>query len=335
MFKSFSKIVGHEIFGGMGIVATIVAGIGDASNAGLFHITAIGIYSLGGFLAWDDTRKKEKFYKKSEIHLPVVINVDSPKSAKHIFNQLIKKIESELEINNYEDNLKKYLNIVREDLIYEYGIGLEGIYNQNKLFTFLHIISYNLNQIQKKMDNKIVFHIAYYTRPSVAFALGEIFKDDGVVVYQNNPDKDVFDEVAKTQNRNYKTNVKNFEKFDVKKYENNKTTEVLLVINASSHKVNLNASSLKKYQNRVILDAKHNGTIGLNEDWMQYVKEIFTILNELQTKYSHIVIAHAMPESIALLVGMAINEYWNVTITQYDNLEYKKVYNMSDIKLYS
>jgi len=335
MFSSVSKIVGHKIFGSMGVFATILAGIGDASNAVFFYSGAVVIYIMGIFLSWRDIRKKEKFYKNSEIHLPIVINVDSTQPPIHIFNQLIKKIESELKISNYEENLKNYLNIIREDLIYEYGVGLENIYNTKKLFTFLQIISYNLNQIKKNINNKIVFHVAYYTRPSVAFALGVVFEKDEVVVYQNNPDKDIFDEVAKTSNRNYKTNVEIFEKFNVIREEEAGNKEVLLIINASSHKVNLNALSLKRFKNKIILNAKHKGTIMLEEDWMQYVKEIFTILNDIQTKYSHITIAHAMPESIALLVGMAMGNYWNVTITQYDNLEYKEVFNMKDIKLYS
>lgn len=41
------------------------------------------------------------------------------------------------------------------------------------------------------------------------------------------------------------------------------------------------------------------------------------LLNELQIKYKHIVLAHAMPESLSLVLGMAI-ENWNLTITQYN-----------------
>ena len=202
------------------------------------------------------------------------------------------------------------------------------------MLSFLQIISYNLNKIQSSMKNKVIFHVAYYSRPSIAFAIGIIFENDEIIVYQNNPDKDIFDEIGHTKNRNYKTNVKNFEKFDIVRNEKDENDEVLVVINASSHKVNINANSLKHYKNVVILNARHNGTIKLDEDWMRYVQEIFTVLNELQVKYRHITIAHAMPESIALLVGMAIGNYWNATITQYDNLDYKEVFNMREIKLY-
>jgi len=280
-------------------------------------------------------RKKEKFFKNSDIHIPVVINVDSNKPANHVFNMLIKDIEEKYGYSNYEEGLKKYLNIVRSDLIYEYGVGIENIYNKNKVISFLQIISYNLNKIQSSVKNKIVFHVAYYRRPAFAFLIGNIFENDEIVVYQNNPDKDFFDEVAHTQSRNYKTNVKKFEKFTVQKeISDPDDKEILVVINASSHKVNLNAKSLKKYQNRLILNANHDGTIQLSEDWMRYVQEIFTVLNTLQTQYEHIVIAHAMPESIALLVGMAIGNYWNITITQYDDADYKFFMNMKEINLY-
>ena len=330
-----NKFLEHKYIGISGIIAGTIAIIGDAFSYSFLYILAAVTYILGIGLGIYDIKKEEKFYKSNEIHLPIVINVDSPKSSLHIYKQLLKKIENEIGVKNYEEGLKKYLNIVRENLIYEYGVGLENIYNHNKLISFLQIISYNINKIQKKLDNKIIFHIAYYSRPAIAFALGIVFENDDVVVYQNNPDKDYFDEVARSENRNYKRNVKEFEKFEVIRNENGED-EILLVINTSSHKVNINAPSLKKFKNKILLNAKHDGTISLDEDWMQYVREIFTVLNDLQTKYSQIVIAHAMPESIAFLVGMSMGSYWNVKITQYDSntQDYKDVYSMKDIKIY-
>jgi hypothetical protein len=332
------NIFQHKLLSILGIIASIIGllaefflnrGVGGYIYLGIFIIIMLALIWVA-----IDEYKRNKFFKNSQIHIPVVINVDSSKPSNHIFNLIIERIEKLTGINNYEDGLKKYLNIVRNDLVYEFGTGLANIYQKEKLFSFLQIISYNLNKIQSSLKSKVIFHVAYYVRPSVGFAVGVVFENDEVIVYQNNPDKDIFDEIGHTKERNYKTNVKNFEKFDIKKIENGEGDEILVAINASSHKVNLNTDSLKKYKNIIVLNARHNGTIKLDEDWMQYVREIFTVLNELQIKYKHIVIAHAMPESIALLVGMAIGNYWNITITQYDNLEYKKVFNMKEIKLY-
>ena len=299
------------------------------------YLLAFILIVSSGICAFIIENKKEKFFRNSDIHIPVVINVDSNKPANHVFTMLIKEIEDKYGFRDYEEGLKKYLNVVRNDLIYEYGVGLENIYQKEKLLSFLQIISYNLNKIQSSINNKVIFHVAYYQRPAVAFLAGNIFENDEIVVYQNNPDKDFFDEVAHTQNRNYKTKVREFEKFSVTyNISDIENKEVLLVINASSHTVNLNSDSLKQYNNKVIMNANHNGTILLSEDWMRYVREIFTVLDKLQTQYSHIIIAHAMPESIALLVGMAIGHYWNVTITQYDNGEYREFFNMKNLRLY-
>jgi hypothetical protein len=332
------NIFQHKLLSILGVVASIVGLLAEffINDGWGRYIYLINFIVIIVALIWViiDEYKKNKFFKQSEIHIPVVINVDSSKPSHHVFNLIVERIEKLVGIRNYEDGLKKYLNVVRNDLIYEFGTGLENIYQKEKLFSFLQIISYNLNKIQSSLKSKVVFHVAYYTRPSVGFAVGVIFENDEIVVYQNNPDKDIFDEIGHTKERNYKTNVKKFEKFDIEKIEKSNNDEILVAINASSHKVNLNADSLKKYKNIVVLNARHNGTIKLDEDWMQYVREIFTVLNELQIKYKHITIAHAMPESIALLVGMAIGNYWNVTITQYDNLEYKEVFNMREIKLY-
>ncbi len=42
-----------------------------------------------------------------------------------------------------------------------------------------------------------------------------------------------------------------------------------------------------------------------------------------------------MPESLAIILGMAIENYWNLSITQYENnSEYRFVYNLKDIKYF-
>ena len=263
--------------------------------------------------------------------IPVVINVDSNKSSAHIFDNLIKEIEKKYSIKDLEEGLKKYLDILRDELVFDYN---GDIYDKNRLISFMQIIRYQLNKIEQNTQSRVEFHLAYYQRPSVGFLVGYIFESDGLIIYQNNPDKDKFDEIAKVDKRNYKTTVDKFEKFKVETVEDDNSDSVLLSIKASSHDIDMNSESLSKYKNIVSMYANHDGTIKLEEDWILYVREIFTVLNRLQTQYKSITIAHAMPESLAVLVGMAVGNYWNIEMTQFDKGEYLEVIKLDEIKCY-
>ena len=163
--------------------------------------------------------------------------------------------------------------------------------------------------------------------------VGSIFKDDALVVYQNNTDHDRFDSVAKTYERNYKTKVEEFKKFSIEKHMNDETDSRLLVgIKASSHSIAYDSKSLEEYTNIIKMNANHTGTIGLDEDWVLYAREIFSILDSNQSK--KITIAHAMPESVAVLVGMAIGEYWDIQMTHWNNMQYDNLIKLNEVKFY-
>jgi hypothetical protein len=76
------------------------------------------------------------------------------------------------------------------------------------------------------------------------------------------------------------------------------------------------------------------GTIPFEDDWIEYSREIYTKIHDYRLQYKKIIIAHAMPEALAFLIGMAIENYWNVEITQYTNNDNVVLYNMKDIKFY-
>lgn len=61
------------------------------------------------------------------------------------------------------------------------------------------------------------------------------------------------------------------------------------------------------------MDLNSNGTIPYEIDWINHAKEIYSVMNELQISYKSIYLAHAMPEALSLVLGMAIENYWNLT----------------------
>ncbi|MFB2875676.1 SAVED domain-containing protein [Floridanema aerugineum] len=50
----------------------------------------------------------------------------------------------------------------------------------------------------------------------------------------------------------------------------------------------------------------------------QYCREIFKVLHEAQQHYTEIKLVYSMPVSLAIAVGMTIQHFWNVKLTNYD-----------------
>lgn len=325
------ELINHVYIATSLFLAVIIGFFADFMNEGVYYILGIVLVLTAFVFAYFDNAKREKLFKNETIAIPIVISVDSHKSTKHVFDNFIKEIEKKVKISNLEEGLKKYLNVVRDDLIFEYRGDL---YDQERLISFMQIVRYGLNKIELNTQTKIEFHLAYYKRPAIGFLVGYIFENDGLVIYQNNPDGDVFDEVAKIDKRNYKTEVKEFTKFTLSETTQGKGEHVLVAIKAASHEIALNVVNVEKYDNVVELRANHSGTIELDEDWILYNREIFTLLNRLQTEYKKITIVHAMPEALAVLVGMSIGNYWKIQMTQFDDGEYKELIMLDRVKCY-
>jgi len=330
--KFIKDVTEHPIVQGMTVVILILSYVLDAYDKQEYFTWAAGVIAvfivLVGFLVY----RQRKLYKQEILPIPIVINIDSDESARYVLKKLFDQLEKNSKLKNLQMNLKRYRNIVEDDLIFTYSGDL---YDKDRIISFMQIIKYQIKKIKENTPNKVEFHLAYYKRPAFGIFLGYVFSEEDVVVYQKNPDKDYFDKVAQTENRNYKTSVNRYQKFNKILLKEDETNENLLLgIEASSHKLNFNADGLNHFQNIILLEAKHRGTIGVDEDWIQYVREIFTVLNEEQTKYKHITIAHCMPESIAVLLGMAVGNYWSLEITQYDQGIYKTVMNTNSLKCY-
>jgi len=215
---------------------------------------------------------------------------------------LLKQIEKDYSFDNYAEDLKKYFSIDIDTLTFEYK---GDIYDFNHLMNFTWIIKYKLNEIEQQLEGKVKFHIAYYKRPSVGFLIGTLFRTEGIVIYQNNDYEDTFEKVANINSRRYKEKIGNFTKYKViENIKSKNESNILVVINSASHKVNLRAKSLKKYKNIITVNLIENGTIPYESDWTIYANEIYNILNDLQTRYTNITIAHSMPEAIAVILGM-------------------------------
>ena len=329
-FKDFSE---HPYIQLVSIFALVISFLLDyLDKSEYFYYTGVFVIIVITYTLFDIWKERNQYISQEYLPIPIVIKIDSNKSSKYVLNNLFVEIEKKYKITNLKDNLKKYRNIVDDELIFNYT---GDIYNQKKVINFLQIIKYQITKIKENIPNKVQFHIAYYKRPALGFPIGYIFAEDDVVIYQQNPDNDIFNRVALLENRNYKTEVDTYTKFTMHNLKTDDTSEkILLGIKASSHQINFNASSLAKYSNMIYMEANHNGTIALDEDWVLYARELFSLLNKLQTQYKSITIVHNMPESIAVILGKAISNYWNVQITQFEKGEYLDIIELNEIEYY-
>lgn len=318
-----------------GIIGLLLGFLSDAldNDIAKWIIFAI-IVILFIFAMVNEYRLNSKF-NKEVIHIPVVIKIGSKVEASYVMNNLIEEIEKIENTSSYKRDILRFLKIDLDSFIYEFK---GDIYDFDNLMDFSRYINHEIKKLQVQIGNKIEFHVAYYQKPSIGFLLGTIFKTENISVYQNNDYKNTFFKVFDINSRKYKENKPNNEFYTIdRSYMTDESNEILVVLNSSSHNVNVNSDKLKQYSNFVKLTLNSNGTIPYEIDWVEHSQEIYTLLNELQIKYKHIVLAHAMPESLSLVLGMAIENYWNLTITQYNpkTSDYDEMYTMNQIKYFS
>jgi hypothetical protein len=304
----------------------------DAWNKTEYYIIAFAIAVVTFVIAYYDVSKRRKLYKTEILPIPIVIAIDPNEKPKYVLNNLFRNLEAKSEFKDLKKNLKRYRNIIEDDLIFNYNGDL---YDKERLISFIQLIKYQITKIKESTGNKVQFHLAYYSRPAYGFYFGYAFAQEDLVVYQQTPDKDAFEAVVNLQDRTYKNSVNEYKKFHIEKLKEDQNSDtVLFAIKASSHNIKFNSPSLQKYTNIVSMVANHDGTIQKNEDWVLYAREIFTQLQELQNKYKHVVLVHNMPESLAIIVGRATGNFWNTMITQYDRGEYKNIMQLDEIKCY-
>jgi hypothetical protein len=310
-------------------IAAILAPIADQFGQGyylIFLITALLIV-IG---IWRESYKYD-LYKHDVIPLPVVVNIANPANSVNSLNSLFQIIEQEPQYKNHQENLKKYLNILESDLIFNYA---NNIYDQDMLKAFLHIFGYELEKLKRQTPKNTIIYLVYIGPVSTAILIGTILATYGVKIFQYNKSSDSYYPVVEISDRKLKEDIKEYEKFERVVTENGKS-KVTIAIDVSAHKINLQDENIQNYGDLIYLKSKGSGTIEKKEDWLQYSREIFKTLNIAQQKnYQEIKLVYSLPISLGILIGMAVQQYWPILLTQYENSTYKDLINLQDFKPY-
>lgn len=326
-----------------GILAVTTAGFG-----GLFADAFAGQYGFWmtlfislSILLYSFYKEKNisQLYKNEVIPIPIVISIDDNTPPELLFKELVRSIaHNDKRFENLDIKLQEYFNISLQMLTYKYD---GDMYNRARLCSFLQIIRYTLNDIQKRLENKVQFHILFLRRPAIAIAVGGMFRTDGIIIYQNSDHNNKLNRVAKIDSRKYKENVDSFKHFNITSILNDMSDKKLLIaIQISSHKISVEHKAFKNFKNIIKLDSIYNGTLPPDEEsfekdfWVENAQEIYNIINKYKNNYNSITLLHSMPEAIGIILGMALENYWNIDVCQYDTGEYKTVVNLNQIKYY-
>ena len=324
---SLEKVISNRYVNIATLLAVPAAFLADVFGTpisyGIAFIIVIGLFVWG----IRDELRKSKLYSTKTVHLPIVFNIANSASSKSALNAIFDILSSEYP--NHKENLEKYLNIVESDLIFEYK---GDIYNEEMFIDFLKISKHDINQLQNKILKDTHFHIVYIGPIANAIAIGTILATEGITLYQYNKSTDRYTISVEINDRSYKESVKEFRIMERQIIGNLIDSDITVAIELASHSIAINRLD----EPIVYLKSKLGATITKSEDFIEANREIYTVINELQqSSNNHIRLVYSMPTTIAILVGMSIQTYWDIELTQYDRGEYKRlISSLNKIRYY-
>ena len=307
VFAAFGGLVSDQIGGG--------------------YVVVILISLLVILYAVFDEYRKKRIYSSKNLPIPLIFNISNPADSKSALNSLFEILEKNYP--NHKENLQKYFNIIEDDLIFKYD---GDIYNEKRFIDFLKITKHDIKKLEAQTPKNIHFHIVYIGPIANAILIGTMLGTEGITLYQYNKSSDSYNISLTIDSREYKEHIKEFTV--IKKDtigELKQSDHVTVAIDLASHKV-----ALGKLQKPIIhLQSTIGATIKEPKDFIRANQEIYAVINELQQTASHITLTYSMPTTVAILLGMSIQNYWDIEVTQYSDGEYKSVVrHLSEIKYY-
>ena len=306
-------------------LAIPMAFLADFSGFGFSYLIAsiIVITFLG--LAFKDEQNKSLLYSQKNIPIPIVFNISNPADSKSALGSLFEILNEEY--SDHKQNLEKYFNIIENDLIFKYD---GDIFDEKRFIDFLKITKHDIKKLEAQTNKNIHFHIVYIGPIANAILIGTMLGTEGITLYQYNKSSDSYAISLEIKGREYKENVKEF-KIIEKEVIGEIKESVTVAIDLASHKV-----ALGKLEKPIVhLESKIGATIKDPKDFIRANQEIYAVINDLQQTCSNIKLAYSMPTTVAIMLGMSIQNYWNIEITQFSDGEYKSVVkNLNEIKYY-
>lgn len=304
-----------------------VAAVGGliSDEIGQGYWVALLLAGLLFLYALYDEKRNMEIYSEKNLPIPIVFNISNPADSKSALSILFDKLDKAYP--NHQANLKKHFNIIENDLIFKYD---SDIFNEQRFVDFLKISKHNIKKLEAQTPKNVHFHIVYIGPIANAILVGTLFGTEGVTLYQYSKSSNSYDTVLSIKDRAYKEGVTEYKVIN-KKEIGEIGSEVTVAIDMASHKVALSTLG----DPVVHLESTLGATIHKAEDFIRANQEIYTVINELQQRVPKIRLVYSMPVTLGFLLGMSIQNYWDIEITQYTEGEYKSVMqHLNEIKYY-
>ena len=308
-------------------IALIIAAFGglvsDQFSGGYFAVIVIAL-TIISYAVYDEF-KKHKIYSQQNIPIPLVFNISNPADSKTALNSLFRILGEKYP--DHKKNLKKHFNILENDLIFKYD---GDIFDEKRFIDFLKITKHNLKKLDAQTPQNIHFHIVYIGPIANAILIGTMLGTEGITLYQYNKSTDSYTISLEIKGREYKEHIKEF-KLIKKEVIGEIKERVTVAIDLASHKV-----ALGKLDKPIVhLQSTIGATIHKPEDFIRANQEIYACLNELQQSCLSIKLVYSMPTTVAVMLGMSVQNYWDIEVTQFSDGEYKSVVkHLNEIKYY-
>ncbi|SKB13808.1 conserved membrane hypothetical protein [Planktothrix sp. PCC 11201] len=313
--------------GSFGTIASLWFAAYNPSGVWIIFIIALIIFIPGLFIE----ANKYKIYTQDALPIPIVINIANQANSLDALNSLFTVIEKDRRYRKYQEKIKKYLGILNEDLVFKYD---GDIFDQKRLKLFLKIVRHDLEQVKRRTPQNSILYLAYIGPISVSFLIGSMLSREGMILFQRDQSNNSYQAVMEVRDRTLKENIQGFEKLEVNYLcSNPPQPKVTIAIDTASHKIKLNDPSIQGYGDLITLDNQTSNTIDYQEDWTQYCREIFQVLNDAQQDYQEIRLVYSMPVTLAIAVGMTTQNFWNIVLTNYDGKTgtYQDLIRMNDM----
>lgn len=314
------------------LLAMFGALFADALGKG--YVVVFGLAGLIFIYGILDELRKINIYQHDSIPLPVVINIANPARSENALSCLFNIIEKDHRYRNHRQHLAQYLTLKDTDLVFDYP---GDIYSLEMLKDFLKITRHTLEELKGKTPKNTTFYLAYIGPASVGILVGTMLGTDSVKIFQYNKSSDSYYEAISIDDRRLKQPVSQFEKFAItRKPDVQSQPRLTVALDIAAHKIKLNDPNIQTYGDLIYMASQSNGTIQPSEDWIRYCQEIFTILNSAQQTYDEIRLIYSMPVALAVALGCALQNYWNIMLTNYEseNGTYQNLMRMNELRYF-
>ena len=330
--------------------------VGDSFQAPLAYALLYGglpddvvisgkLFPDGSFEA-DFKEEKEKLCRQNGKFLISKGNI-------HKLNNFLKENEHHLPFFMATGEVEENKKIFRYFCKSQGLTGFEGVLDEEILVLSLpNFIAHNEPWIDffRKFKDKVIFlrnlskhfslHVALKTPITFSVGAGAVIGTGKIPVVIYHYDNGLYYKVVDltVNSRRIKTRKNKLSFVELERVDFKGNGRAVISIQVASHETRTKGLEISKQLDAdffYIYTPNLKGNLPLDLDWAEVVCEIYEGINRIyDLGYGEFHILMSVPNPIAFALGMAIGNYWNITVWSYFKSlkDYKPVFNLGDIE---